>query len=142
MTAPLVGIDLSEPARLRDRLRNSPDLAKELFHPGERSYCERQRNPEQHLAARFSAKEAVIKALGIDGFDPLDVEVLAGGESCDVRLHGAAAQRAHELNVHVTISLTHLAGMAGAVALALPASLAVGLRTGFEAHKSPGRRHI
>jgi holo-[acyl-carrier protein] synthase len=121
MTAPLIGIDLSEPARLRERLSNRPDLAQELFWAGERSYCARQRNPEQHLAARFSAKEAVIKALGIDGFDPLDVEVIAGGESCDVRLHGVAARRARELGVRVTISLTHLEGMAGAVALALPA---------------------
>lgn len=119
MTVPFVGIDLSEPVRLADRLRNNPELAQELFHPGERSYCGRQRHPEQHLAARFSAKEAVIKALGIDGFDPLDVEVIAGGEGCDVRLHGEAARRADELGVRVTISLTHLEGMAGAVALAL-----------------------
>jgi holo-[acyl-carrier protein] synthase len=122
MSAPLVGIDLSEPARLRDRLKNSPELASELFHPGERSYCERQRHPEQHLAARFSAKEAVIKALGIDGFDPLDVEVIAGGESCEVRLHGEAKRRAQELGVTVTISLTHLEGMAGAIALAMPSA--------------------
>jgi holo-[acyl-carrier protein] synthase len=120
MTAPLVGIDLSEPARLRDRLKNRPELAQELFHPGELAYCERQRHPEQHLAARFSAKEAVIKALGIDGFDPLDVEVVAGGECCDVHLRGAAARRAGELGVRVTISLTHLEAVAGAVALALP----------------------
>jgi holo-[acyl-carrier protein] synthase len=120
MIAPLVGIDLSEPARLRDRLEKNPELAGELFHPGEQSYCQRQRHPEQHLAARFSAKEAVVKALGIDGFDPLDVEVLDGGESCALRLHGEAAKRAEQLGVRVTISLTHLEGIAGAVALAMP----------------------
>jgi holo-[acyl-carrier protein] synthase len=74
----------------------------------------------RHLAARFDAKEAVVKALGIDGFDPLDVEIVGGGEDCAVTLHGAAATRAAELGVDVTVSLTHLPAMAAAVALARP----------------------
>lgn len=120
MPVPMIGIDLCEPERLRERLAHKPVLRGELFHPGERAYCERQRHPEQHLAARFAAKEAVVKALGIDGFDPLDIEVLEGGERCALRLHGNAAARAEELGVQVTISLTHLADLAGAVALARP----------------------
>ena len=120
----MVGIDLCEPERLRDRLARTPELEAELFHPGEIAYCNAQRFPSQHLAARFAAKEAVTKALGIDGFEPLDVEVLRGGESCEVRLHGMAAQRAQELGMCVTVSLTHLPTIAGAVALALPSSLA------------------
>lgn len=118
--APLIGIDMCEPARLRERLERTSELAQELFHPGEWAYCQRQPHPEQHLAARFSAKEAVIKALGLDGFEPLDVEVLDGGECCGLRLHGVAAERAESLGVLVTISLTHLKGLAAAVALALP----------------------
>jgi holo-[acyl-carrier protein] synthase len=120
MSVPMIGIDLCEPMRLRARLARNAALRDELFHPGERAYCERQRHPEQHFAARFAAKEAVVKALGIDGFDPLDVEVLEGGERCELRLHGAAAVRAEELGVEVTISLTHVADLAGAVALARP----------------------
>jgi holo-[acyl-carrier protein] synthase len=120
--APLIGIDLCEPQRLAHRLERTPELEAELFHPGELAYCKAQRFPSQHLAARFAAKEAVAKALGIDGFEPLDVEVLRGGETCDVRLHGAAAQRAHELGLRVSVSLTHLPLLAGAVALALPPS--------------------
>jgi holo-[acyl-carrier protein] synthase len=123
MTVPLIGIDLVEPARLRSSLARTPGLAAALFHPAERAYCERQPSPEQHLAARFSAKEAVTKALGLERFEPLDVEVLGGGEHCDVRLHGEAARRAQSLGLHVTISLTHLKGMAAAVALALPAGI-------------------
>lgn len=113
-------MDLADPQRLADRLRRTPALAEELFHLGERVYAESQPNPIEHLAARFAAKEAVIKALGIDGFEPLDVEVLEGGERCDVRLHGTAAHRAAELRVTVSISLTHLGSIAGAVALARP----------------------
>lgn len=92
----------------------------ELFHTGEQDYAASQVRPIEHLAARFAAKEAVVKALGLDGFDPLDVEVIDGGERCDVRLHGAAARRADELDVLVSISLTHVGALAGAIALARP----------------------
>jgi holo-[acyl-carrier protein] synthase len=122
MDPPLIGIDLIEPERLLKNLQRTPKLAEQLFHPGELAYCEGQAAPERHLAARFSAKEAVTKALAINGFAPLDIEILDGGEHCDLRLHGHAAKRADELGVVVTISLTHVAGMAGAVALARPAS--------------------
>jgi holo-[acyl-carrier protein] synthase len=121
MYPPLIGIDLVEPERLLKKLRRTPKLAERLFHPGELAYCETQSAPERHLAARFSAKEAVTKALGINGFAPLDIEVVGGAEHCGLRLHGQAAERANELGVVVSISLTHLAGMAGAVALARPA---------------------
>jgi holo-[acyl-carrier protein] synthase len=117
---PMIGIDLTETQRLAQRLKRTPGLAEELFHASERAYCDRQPDPAQHLAARFAAKEAVIKALGIDGFDPLDVEVVDGGERCGVMLHGAAAAHADKLDVTVSISLTHLPQVAGAVALARP----------------------
>jgi holo-[acyl-carrier protein] synthase len=122
MDPPLIGIDLLEPERLAKSLRRRPKLAQRLFHPGELAYCEGQSAPERHLAARFSAKEAVTKALGINGFAPLDIEVVGGAANCDLRLHGHAAARAGELGVVVTVSLTHLAGVAGAVAMARPAS--------------------
>lgn len=122
MEPPLIGIDLTDPRRLAQRLTRTPELAAELFHDGERAYADGQPNPVEHLAARFAAKEAVVKALGVDGFDPLDVEVLEGGERCGVQLHGAAAERADELGVTVSISLTHLESMAAAVALVLPMS--------------------
>jgi holo-[acyl-carrier protein] synthase len=118
--APLIGIDLVDPERLQERLQRTLGLEQELFLPGELEYCRRQVEPAQHLAARFAAKEAVVKALGIDGFDPLDIEVLAGGEQTELRLHGDVAARAATLNVDVRISLTHLPAIAGAVALATP----------------------
>lgn len=120
----MIGIDLSDPRRLEDRLAGTPALAAELFRPGERAYADSQPQPMECLAARFAAKEAVIKALAIDGFDPLDVEILDGGERCGLRLHGVVAERAEELGVVVTISLTHLGTMAAAVALARPKSSA------------------
>ncbi len=118
MGAPRIGIDLVDPERLQARLDGSPDLADELFHPGERAYSRTQPAEIESLAARFAAKEAVIKALGVDGFDPLDVEVIDGGERCTLRLHGEVAERARVLGVTVTISLSHLPNMATAVAMA------------------------
>lgn len=118
----MIGFDLADPRRLADRLQRTPALADELFHPGELAYADGQPNPSENLAARFAAKEAVVKALGLDGFDPLDVEVLGGGENCSLALHGAVAERARALGVQVTISLSHLHSIAGAVALARPSA--------------------
>jgi holo-[acyl-carrier protein] synthase len=59
----------------------------------------------------------VTKALGLDGFRPREVEVLAGGEQVALALHGAAAARAAQLGVEVRISLTHSRVTAGAVAV-------------------------
>ncbi len=117
--APLIGLDLVEPRRLQARLERTEGLDRELFHPAELTYCERQSDPYQHLAARFAAKEAVIKALGIDGWDPLEIEIGGGGEPPVVRLYGDVAARAASLGVTLTVSLSHVASIAGAVALAM-----------------------
>ncbi len=110
-----------EPERLAERLQHNPALGPTLFTDQEREYCDAQHCPEEHLAARFCAKEAVIKALGIDGWDPLDVEIMSGGPDATVRLHGGVAATAADLGVTVTVSMTHLGALAGAVALARPA---------------------
>ncbi len=109
-----------EPHRLRARLAHTPGLQATLFTDHEVDYCNSQSEPILHLAARFCAKEAVIKALGVDGWDPLDVEIIGGGPEVAVRLHGAVAETAARLAVTVSISMTHLTGLAGAVALAVP----------------------
>lgn len=118
--APLVGVDLLDLARLEVRLNRHPDLAATLFTPAEEAYCSAQQRPVEHLGARFCAKEAVMKALGLDGWDPLDIEVVGGGAEVALRLHGDAARRADELGVEVTISLSHVSAMAIAVAMARP----------------------
>ncbi len=114
-----VGIDLLEIERLERALARRPQLAARLFTEGERAYAARRARPAQHLAARFCAKEAVVKALGLEVFDPHEVEVVGGGDGPpEVCLSGRAAQRASELGWRVEISLTHTRGMAGAVAVA------------------------
>jgi holo-[acyl-carrier protein] synthase len=118
LSAPLIGIDLVEPKRLGERMERNPILREELFLPGEIAYADAQADPKKHLAARLAAKEAVVKALGIDGWDPLEIEVTGGAENAGLVLHDSAEDRARTLGVQVSISMSHLDSMAAAVAVA------------------------
>jgi holo-[acyl-carrier protein] synthase len=110
-----VGLDLLEIERLERAIERRPGLAKRLFTDAERAYAASRARPGQHLAARFCAKEAVAKALGMRAWSWQDVEVPSGGEDAEVVLHGDIAARAGELGVSVAVSLTHTRTMAGAV---------------------------
>ena len=116
---PALGIDLIEIDRVERALQRRPRLAARLFRPGELRACEDRARPARHLAARFAAKEAAIKALG-GGFGPLDVEV--GREirrrSCSFT---AAPQRSRPTaGSELSVSLTHSRDNAAAVVLASP----------------------
>ncbi len=115
--APGVGIDLLEIERLERALERRPRLAERLFTDAERAYASSKARPGQHLAARFCAKEAVAKALGMEAWRFRDVEVLAGDGAPRVRLDGAVAARASALGVLVSVSLTHSRREAAAVAI-------------------------
>jgi holo-[acyl-carrier protein] synthase len=119
-----VGIDLLEIDRLARALARRPRLAERLFTDGERAYAAARARPVEHLAARFCAKEAVAKALGMTAWSFCDVEVLATEAAPEVTLHGATAVRAAQLGVALSVSLTHTHAQAGAIALAQPASAA------------------
>ena len=115
--APGIGIDLLEIERLERALERRPLLAQRLFTDAEREYAESRARPGQHLAARFCAKEAVAKALGLTAWSFRDVEVVSGEGAPTVRLHGEAAARAAALGVVVRVSLTHTTTDAAAVAI-------------------------
>jgi holo-[acyl-carrier protein] synthase len=114
---PAVGLDLLEIARLERALERRPRLAERLFTADERAYAAARARPAQHLAARFCAKEAVAKALGLTAWSFRDVEVIATDGAPMIALSGAAARRAAELGVQVRVSLTHTHHQAGAVAI-------------------------
>jgi holo-[acyl-carrier protein] synthase len=110
-----IGIDLLEIGRLERALERHPRLAERVFTPAERDYAASRARPGRHLAARFAAKEAVVKALGLsDGFGLGEIEVLAG-EPPRARLSGRAAEAAAGRKVE--ISLTHSREHAAAVAI-------------------------
>jgi holo-[acyl-carrier protein] synthase len=114
---PSIGIDLLEIDRLERALVRRPRLAERLFTAQERQYAAGRARPGQHLAARFCAKEAVAKALGMSAFSFCDIEVVSQGEAPTVQLHGSAARRAASLGVDVCVSLTHTRREAAAVAM-------------------------
>ena len=112
-----VGIDLLEIDRLERALERRPHLAERLFTDTELRYAHSRPRPAMHLAARFCAKEAVVKALALEVWNPHDVEVVRAETGApSVRLSGYAAARAAELGASVAISMTHTRAMAGAVA--------------------------
>jgi holo-[acyl-carrier protein] synthase len=110
-----VGIDLIEIERVERALERRPRLAERLFTPAELAYARDRARPGQHLAARFAAKEAVIKALG-QPVSPREIEVVAGRPP-QLRLHGHAADLAQ--GSEIAISLTHSRDSAAAVAMAV-----------------------
>lgn len=112
-----VGIDLLEVERLERALERHPALGRRLFTDAEREYADSRARPAMHLAARFCAKEAVAKALGLQVWAFREVEVVAGDGAPSVRLSGAAAARASELGAEVHVSLTHTRTTAAAVAV-------------------------
>ena len=67
-----IGIDLLEIGRLERALERRPQLAERLFTDGELAYARSRHRPGRHLAARFAAKEAAVKALGGPAVPPRD----------------------------------------------------------------------
>ncbi len=113
-----VGIDLIEIDRIAAALERRSRFAARCFTEREAAYCASRAFPPQHFAARFAAKEAVGKALGIGMTRWREVEVVRHGGPPRIALSGRYAQRAEALGVTaITVSLTHSRGMAAAVAV-------------------------
>ena len=50
---------------MRAALERTPTLRARVFTEDEQAYCDRRRDPTERYAARFAAKEAVMKAMGV-----------------------------------------------------------------------------
>ena len=114
------GIDIIEVSRIQAVMEKDIGFREKIFTAGEIEYCEKMKNKYQHYAARFSAKEAFLKAIGTGwrfGIRFADVEVYHDeyGKPL-IRLHGKAEELAMQdgiTNMHV--SLSHVKEMATAV---------------------------
>ena len=109
-----LGIDLIEIERVERALERRPRLVERIFTPAEIAYSNERARPGRHLAARFAAKEAVIKALG-QSVPAKEIEVKPG-KPPTIQLHGTAAEIAGD--AEISISLTHSRDAAAAVAIA------------------------
>ncbi|MDA0815075.1 MAG: holo-ACP synthase [Chloroflexi bacterium] len=115
-----VGVDVIELERVAKVLGKHPErFLRRVYTPAEQGFC-RGRVPE--LAARFAAKEAVMKALGTGARSVAwrDIEVLPDRRGKPlVYLYGGARARADVIGLEaIDISLTHLEGLAMAVVVA------------------------
>ena len=102
---------------LERALQRRPRLADRLFTHNERAYADQHGRPARRLAARFAAKEAVTKALRMDHFAPLDIEI---GHHGTVTLTGSPAEKARELQVTVDVSRSHQRTLPAALAIHHP----------------------
>ena len=117
-----IGIDLTPIDRIAKILERHPErFEAKLFTDGERAYCRGRAQAAQHFAARFAAKEATLKALGVPpGLSWHELEVVpdASGRP-SLALTGAAALAMAHLGVlRLHLSLTHAGGNACAVVIA------------------------
>jgi holo-[acyl-carrier protein] synthase len=115
-----IGSDVLEVARMERELRtDGASFRDEVFTPGEIAYCERKRYSARHFAARFAAKEAVFKALSLDGaggmrFREVEVRNDEAGRP-RVELSGAMRELAEVSGVaRIFLSLSHTDELAAA----------------------------
>jgi holo-[acyl-carrier protein] synthase len=108
------GVDIIEIDRIRKAFKRWKDsFPKRVFTQKEIEYCQRKKDPAAHYAARFAAKEALIKALASRSFKRIrlsEIEIVAdqGRERPKVTLYGTAKELADALNVRsVFVSIAH-----------------------------------
>jgi len=119
-----VGVDLVGADRVERLAAENPGILQTLFTTRELAACSTKRRPYEHLAARFAAKEAVLKAFGTGLAERMqwtEVEIVNGMRGRPlVQLHGEVATWAQQLGLtEVEVSLSHTQGMAIAQAVAV-----------------------
>ena len=112
-----VGIDMIEIDRVRGVLERHPRrFLERVYTPEETAFC---RGRVSELAARFAAKEAVMKALGTGARSVAwrDIEILPDRRGKPlVYLYGGAAARAERIGLEaIDVSLSHLDAFAVAI---------------------------
>ena len=107
-----IGLDATEIDRIEAAVARFGDrFLRRVFTEGEIAYATRRRNPAPHLAGRFAAKEAAMKALGTghsQGVLWRDIEVVRVSGPPQLRFHGAAARRFERMNAGGSLlTITH-----------------------------------
>ncbi len=120
------GVDITEVERIRRALENPRSgerFRSRVFTDAERAYCEGRRRRYESYAARFAAKEAVLKALGTGWSGSVgwrEIEVATGPEGRPrIVLHGNARAVADRLGIsslHLSLSHTSQCAVAQVIA--------------------------
>jgi holo-[acyl-carrier protein] synthase len=123
-----VGTDIVEVSRVAALMRDrGAAFLERWFTGGEIEYCSGKAMPPQHFAARYAAKEAVLKALPVVWDGPLpwrSIEIVNDPRGVpSVRLSGAILDAATRAGVdEISVSLSHCIEYATAVAVVVVTS--------------------
>lgn len=107
-------------ARVREAMEKDSGFGHQIFTTTEVAYCESKANKYQHYAARFAAKEAFMKALGIGWqkgvqFTDIQVENNQLGQPF-ISLKGKANEFAQDFGIlKILVSLAHIKDFATAM---------------------------
>ncbi len=117
-----VGVDAVDIARFRDSLHRTPSMRDRMFTPDEIASLDTRVDAVPSFAARFAAREAVMKAMGVGlgAFDFHDVWVASHESGRPVlNVSGRADELARERGITSWhLSLTHTDGLAIAYVVA------------------------
>ncbi len=117
-----VGTDIVEIERVREAIEKNGDaFIEKVFTAGEQAYCKKHRDPMPQYAARFSAKESVVKALGCgfgDQIGFLDIEI-SHDKTGKPLVHFSSKVMKKLGNPHVILSMSHCKAYVSTVAIYL-----------------------
>ena len=114
------GIDITDIARLKRAIdRNGDRFLKRVFTERELSFCRKRKEFHQHIAARFAAKEAAMKALSTGWNSDIrwkDIEVMTNKAGAPSLLFSGKAERLFKKmgGTKAHLSLSHLKDLAAA----------------------------
>jgi len=115
-----IGTDIIEVERIRGFISKGDAFKQRVFTAQEITYSDSFRDPAPFYAARFSAKEAFVKALGTGfsggiGFNQIEVYHVELGKP-EIRLTGKAKEVAEQKGItKIYVSISHVKDWANAV---------------------------
>ena len=117
-----IGTDIIEVERVASKIQKENGFRELIFSAAEIKYCEAKTNKYEHYAARFAAKEALGKALGLgwaEGTTINEVEVLNNKEGKPyINFLGETAVKIASLNLgNIHVSLSHIKTFATAIVI-------------------------
>ena len=112
-----IGTDIVDVSRIQRLIEKSPAFIEKVYCPKEIAYCEDRANSAESFAARFAAKEAVMKALGTGWAEQISFkEICISSDEKgkpEIELLGATKAFADGLGVkNIHLSLSHERTMA------------------------------
>jgi holo-[acyl-carrier protein] synthase len=118
-----IGIDLVENERIEKIINKwGQKFLQRVFSENEINYCGRHIQSSLHYGARFAAKEAFLKALGIGlgrGVKLREIEVVHDDQGKpDLSLHGEANLQIEKRQINrINLSMTHTKNYATAIVI-------------------------